>query len=349
MAHADFRNNPPHALDCLLRSRGWNEKKILNLQRAFRTQDVSGMSLLRGVRGLDPLLPHLPLQTLILEEDGADGEGNRKLVFRTADGHAVESVFMPGGRATSVCISVQAGCRMGCRFCTTGGMGFRRSLLPHEMLEQVRQVYQRHVGPGHLGCVTFMGMGEPFDNLESCRIAFDWIRSEWGWQVGAKRVTFSTTGSQGWEDFFRFPVLPNLAVSLHAVEEKVRAFLMPRVRIPLSVLRRRMGEYADRENRQVSVEYCLFRGINDSPGDADALVSYLRGVPCKVNLLTFNPSPSETVDRAFGPVPRDTLLRFRDRISRGGLPVLHRRSLGVEIGAGCGQLGGGMNLSSVVR
>jgi 23S rRNA (adenine2503-C2)-methyltransferase len=336
----DFRDLPPSRVHALLADRGWNERKILNFNHALRSQDVTGLGGLRGVRDLEPLLPLLPMRTLALGADMADREGNRKLSFRTADGHAVESVFMPGKKLASVCISVQAGCRLGCRFCATGRMGFGRSLLPHEMLEQVRRVYLRHVHPEHLGCVTFMGMGEPFDNLESCRTAFDWIRSDWGWSVGAKRVTFSTTGARGWEEFLSFPVLPNLAVSLHAAREEVRRSLMPGVRIGLEELRGHMLAYARRENKQVSVEYCLLRGVNDSPDDAGELVSYLQGVPCKVNLLNYNPDPRMEGRGEFSPVTQETLLRFRDRVSRGGLPVLYRRSLGTEIGAGCGQLGG---------
>jgi 23S rRNA (adenine2503-C2)-methyltransferase len=331
----DFRNTLASDIHALFLAHGFSERKILNFKRAFREQRVDDLKDLKGIRGLEPLLPFLPFSPLRLVRLLTDNERNSKFVFETHDGLHIESVLMPQKRNVSVCISVQAGCRFGCRFCRTGTLGFKRNLLPHEMLEQVRLVYLTDAHPGRIGCVTFMGMGEPFDNLENCRIAFDWIRSDWGWNIGAKKITFSTTGASGWEEFFSFPTLPNLAVSVHAATEEKRRHLMPRSRIPLEQLRRHMIRYSEITNKQVSVEYCLFRGFNDSREDADALSSLLKGVPCKINLLNCNPVDGSPYE----PVPDERLKQFKSWISAAGFPVLYRRSLGVEIGAGCGQLG----------
>lgn len=336
----DFRDALPCTVHALLVRHGFNERKILNFKYALRSQDVDRIDQLKQVKGVGLLAGKLPLKRIRPAAEVKDPEGNRKFVFVTQDGLPIESVLMPGKKSTSVCISTQAGCRMGCRFCHTAKTGFVRNLLPHEMLEQVRYIYLRHVHPHHLGCVTFMGMGEPFDNLANCRTAFDWIRSDWGWMVGSKRITFSTSGAGSWAEFFAFPVLPNLAVSLHSARPEVRRFLMPGARPGLVELRSRMLYYAARANKQVSIEYCLLRGVNDSPADAEALTEYLRGLPCKINLLNYNPAPvrPSTFDR-FEPVAVEELLRFRDALRCAGFPALHRRSLGIEIGAGCGQLG----------
>ena len=334
----DFRNRHPSEIATLFRAHGFSDRKILNFKHAFRQQQVADLRDLKGIRGLEVLLPSLPFEPLDLTDSIQGSAGNRKFVFRTRDDLLIESVLMPEKKNISLCISVQAGCRFGCRFCQTGKLGLMRNLLPHEILEQIRLVYLTAIHPGRLGCVTFMGMGEPFDNIDSCRIAFDWIRSDWGWSIGSKKITFSTTGAVGWDGFFAFPTLPNLAVSLHTAREEKRTRLMPRNRMPLDKLKEHMIRYTRLTNKQVSIEYCLLRGMNDSPEDADELAEYLRGVPCKINLLSYNP----VEDDPFQPVEPEHLLRFKSQLSRAGFPVLYRKSLGVDIGAGCGQLGGSM-------
>jgi 23S rRNA (adenine2503-C2)-methyltransferase len=335
----DFRNRPPSEIEALFRERGFSKPKILNFKRAFREQQVTRVDELKGIRGLEGLAPLLPLAPLRAASTVTDPEGNQKFVFETRDGLFIESVLMPGKKSISLCISVQAGCRFGCRFCRTGKLGLRRSLLPHEMLDQIRLVYLSSVHPRRLDCVTFMGMGDPFDNICNCRIAFEWIRTEWGWSIGSKKITFSTAGAVGWDEFFAFPSLPNLAVSLHAADQETRNRLMPRCNTPLAELKNRMQHYAARANKQVSIEYCLFRGVNDSPEHARALAAYLQGLPCKINLMNYNPSGEND---AFQPVGSESLLQFKSWMSEAGFPVLYRRSLGVDIGAGCGQLGESM-------
>jgi 23S rRNA (adenine2503-C2)-methyltransferase len=331
----DFRDRHPSEMDSLFQEHGFNTRRILNFKKAFREQHVDRLQDLKGVRGLEPLIPHLPLQQLCVEQVLTDVHGNQKFLFRTVDGLLIESVLMPAKHPLSVCISVQAGCRFGCRFCNTGRHGFARNLLPHEMLDQVRHIFLGGVFPRTLGCVTFMGMGDPFDNIENCRIAFDWMRSDWGWCIGSKKITFSTLGAVGWDAFFSLPTLPNLAVSLHSAVEEKRDRLMPRSTLSLSELKSRMMRFTERTNKQVSIEYCLFRGVNDSREDAKTLARYLRGLPCKINLMNYNPLKKDD----FQPVAPEGLLRFKSWMSEAGFPVLHRKSIGVDIGAGCGQLG----------
>ena len=333
----DFRNQYPGWVEALFREQGFPYQRILNFRKAFREQDVKDLRDLKGIQKLEPVLPRLPVSHLHVVKTLEDANGNRKFQFSTEDDFLIESVFMPSKRDRSICISVQAGCRFGCTFCNTGKMGFERNLLPHEMLEQIRQVYQRAVYPERLGCVSLMGMGEPFDNLRNCHIAFEWMRSGWGWDIGAKKVTFSTSGIGGWDEFFLFDVLPNLAISLHAAMPEKRQLLMPRSATTLSQLQEQIRRYWRRSNRYVSIVYCLLADVNDSDEDADALIRFAVGLPCKINLLNFNDvngSPFKAASTA-------KFERFRSRLRSGGISVLHRKSLGTSIRAGCGQLGAG--------
>jgi 23S rRNA (adenine2503-C2)-methyltransferase len=355
----DFRNNSTDTVRRIFLEAGFSEHRIGNFKKAFREQNVSELGRLKGVTLRDAPLDRLPFSPLGLVRRIADGAGNEKFVFETFDGHLIESVVLAGKRAPSVCVSVQVGCRFRCVFCHTGRIGFKRDLYPFEILDQVRQMYQTSIVPRPLFCVSFMGMGEPFDNLDNCRAAFDWIRCDWGWMIGAKKITFSTLGALNWDAFFRISPLPNLAVSLHSARDNVRRALIPGDSTGLDALREKMIRYAEITNKQVSVAYCLFEGVNDSSEDARALAAYLRGVPCKVNLLSYNPlgkavdglkHPSAESARGASPLDSASGLRFNP-VSPGrvrqfvawckeeGVAALHRKSLGVTIGAGCGQLG----------
>jgi 23S rRNA (adenine2503-C2)-methyltransferase len=355
----DFRNNSTETVRRIFLEAGFNEHRIGNFKKAFREQNVSELGRLKGVTLRDAPLDRLPFWPLRLARRVGDGAGNEKFVFETFDGHRIESVVLAGKRAPSVCVSVQVGCRFRCAFCHTGKIGFKRDLYPFEILDQVRQMYQTSIVPRPLFCVSFMGMGEPFDNLDNCRAAFDWIRCDWGGMIGAKKITFSTLGALNWDSFFRISPLPNLAVSLHSAREKVRRALIPGSSTSLDALRDKMVRYAEMTNKQVSVAYCLFESVNDSMGDARVLAAYLRGVPCKVNLLSYNPlgkaadglkHPSAENARGASPpysrrglrlepVSPGRVLEFAAWCEEEGISTLHRKSLGVTIDAGCGQLG----------
>jgi 23S rRNA (adenine2503-C2)-methyltransferase len=331
----DFRNSGVEEVHRLFAEKGFSEHRIGNFKRAFRTQPQTDLRSLKGVSGMEAVLPSLPFSPLRLVDVLEDTRGNEKYLFETRDGHSIESVVLAGKRAPSVCVSVQAGCRFRCAFCQTGKLGFRRNLLPAEMLDQVRQMYQRSIAPGHLLCVSFMGMGEPFDNIENCGRAYEWLRSSWGWYIGAKKITFSTTGALNWERFFALNPLPNLAVSLHSPSEEVRRALMPRASIGLSELKAFMIRYTALTNTRVSIAYCMLEGVNDSREDARMLADYVSGLRCKINLIDYNPIS----DGVFVPVGDGKIAEFRSWLDERGVSAFQRRSLGTEICAGCGQLG----------
>jgi 23S rRNA (adenine2503-C2)-methyltransferase len=331
----DFRNSGVEEVHRLFVDKGFSEHRIDNFKKAFRTHPLSELRSLKGVSGMEAVLPSLPFSPLRLLDVLQDSRGNEKYRFETHDGQSIESVVLAGKRAPSVCVSVQVGCRFRCSFCQTGKLAFKRNLLPAEMLDQVRQMYQRSIAPARLLCVSFMGMGEPFDNIEHCGRAYEWLRSSWGWYLGAKKITFSTIGALNWDRFFALDPLPNLAVSLHSAVEEVRRALMPRAPVELFELKARMRRYTDLTNTNVSIAYCLLKGVNDSREDASLLADYVRGLRCKVNLIDYNPIP----DGSFKPVGEGAIAEFRSWLIEKGVSALHRKSLGTEIWAGCGQLG----------
>jgi 23S rRNA (adenine2503-C2)-methyltransferase len=332
----DFRNNSLFIIENIFILNGFTNLKINNFKKSFRTFEFDNLSFLKGVKGLDKITADLPFRTLEIEKSVKDENGNEKFVFKTFDGFRIESVFMPNKDSISVCVSTQIGCRMGCTFCRTGFLGFKRNLMPDEILEQVRLIYRDRVRPAKLDCVTFMGMGEPFDNLENCKIAFEWIISSWGYQVGRQKITFSTIGTHKFPDFLKWENLPNLAVSLHSAIPEKRKALIPSAVLQLDILKNYLTDYTGRTKKQVTIEYCLFKGINDKNEDIDALADYLKGIKCKINLLNYNKN-----DRSlYQELTSDEISIFKDKLKEKGIPVLYRKSLGTGIGAGCGQLGG---------
>ena len=344
MSVLDFRDYTTAEIEAFFQRAGFSARRINNFRNAFRAKPVAetgagegqaNLATLKGVRGLEAL--ELPFRPLKLVRSLSDSEGNEKFVFRTPDGCLLESVLMPAKENISICVSVQAGCKFNCAFCNTGRMKYRRNLHTHEILDQIRQIYQTRIHPRRLRCVSFMGMGDPFDNLENSMKALDWLMSPWGFEVSRRRVTFSTSGCLPFESFLAYDKLPQLALSLHAAREETRRRLMPAAKIPLSRLKEHMRAYTKRAKCQITVEYCLLRDINDSPADAHALADYLEGLMCKVNVLNYNPTP----ECDFQPATESSRSAFLNVLRERGLNALFRKSLGADVGAACGQLGGG--------
>lgn len=331
----DLRNNSPALLEQFFAARGFNRVKVNNFKRALRCQTFAKIDRLKGVRQLKDLAPELPYSPLKLIESLADERGTEKFVFETADGYRIEAVLMPDKENISICLSSQAGCRLKCAFCQTGKMGLKRNLLPHEIIDQAQQIYRLRIHPSRLACLSFMGMGEPFDNLAPVMQAIEWLNSEWGFQIGLQKMTISTSGCLPFTPFYSYPALPNLALSLHSANPAKRRTIMPAARISLDELKSEMITYTERTGKQISIEYCLFKGFNESAADAEELIAYVKDIPCKINLLNYNYSQGSS----FQPVSDKELMEFKERLKAAGIPVIYRRSLGTKVGAGCGQLG----------
>jgi 23S rRNA (adenine2503-C2)-methyltransferase len=301
--------------------------------------------------------------TLDGHQAGDDG-WTHKLLFRLPGGDAVESVLMlyppagsrpeddweggPRGRAT-VCISTQAGCAMGCTFCATGQFGFTRHLSVGEVVEQVARVStmlpELRPGPGapdHLTNVVFMGMGEPFANLEATWGAA--YRLHRGFGLSARAITISTVGLvPGIRRAAAEPLPVNLAVSIHAADDAVRDRLVPVNRTwPIAELLDAVRDYVAATRRRVSFEYALLAGVNDDleqAGRLGRLLAPLRvpgsgGHAAHVNLIPYNPTPGT----GFSPPSKAAVRRFRDAVAATGVPVSVRANRGVGIDAACGQL-----------
>jgi len=263
-------------------------------------------------------------------------DGSRKYLFQLADGGLIESVYMPMGERTSVCVSTQAGCAVGCTFCVTGFFGAGRNLTPSEMVGQYYTIRNRHELPAEQMNVVFMGMGEPLLNFESLVTALEILYRD----LAPKRVTVSTSGIiPGIDALAALPVRPNLAVSINAPDTKRREEIMPITRkYPLSELIHALERFPLERGRTITAEYVLIAGYNDAPEDAAALARLLRGLTVKVNVIPLNEDPNLP---AWMKRPSDlTIDRFVRTLVAKRAEVTVRRSKGREIAAACGQLRG---------
>jgi len=300
----------------------------------------------------------LQAQTILLtlealeERSTADGRTG-KILFRLQDGRTVESTFMiydPSSLSRerrTVCVSTQAGCALGCRFCATGQQGFERNLFPGEILEQVlffaRRVSREQKGKNleiHRRPVTnvvLMGMGEPLANYENVRVALEIMNSKEGLGLGARQITLSTAGLvPGIKRLARENLHVELAISLHAPDNELRNRLMPINRkYPLEQLIQSAREYLEITGRRPTFEYALFQGVNDSPSQARALANLLKGLNCSVNLIIGNRTGTE-----FHPATLKQATEFEKQLRNQGINVTLRDSRGADIEAGCGQLRG---------
>jgi 23S rRNA (adenine2503-C2)-methyltransferase len=275
-------------------------------------------------------------QGLAMDQSVLSADGTRKFLFRLDDGLAVESVLIPEdvGRRT-VCVSSQVGCPLGCRFCATGTVAPSRNLTVGEIVGQL--IYIRdHFGEAAFTNIVLMGMGEPLLNLDSVAEAVKIISAGDGLSVSAKKITVSTAGLvTGIRKLADLKLKVRLAVSLNAAIQEKRAALMPVAKTyPLDELMAALRYYTDKTKSRVTLEYILFRGCNDSMEDVLALSRLVRGVPCKINLLAYNPVEGLDFER-----PSEEVLDWFARQLYPRTPaVTVRRSRGVDIDAACGQL-----------
>ena len=260
-------------------------------------------------------------------------DGTKKYLFPVGEGNAVEAVMIPDEDRKTLCVSSQAGCRMGCKFCMTGRQGFHVNLTVADILSQFIAIDEA----AELTNAVFMGMGEPLDNFGNVMRAIEVLTSDWGFGWSPKRITLSTIG-----------VLPNLrkyldstrchlAVSLHNPFPDERAEMMPVQKAwPVQEVIDMIREYDFTGQRRVSFEYTMFAGLNDDKRHADALIRLLRGLECRVNLIRFHKIP----DSPFETTPQIIMERFRDRLSNHGITCTIRASRGEDILAACGMLAG---------
>mgnify|MGYP001091971078 CR=1 FL=1 len=261
-------------------------------------------------------------------------DGTRKYLFRLADGNVIESVWMQYHHGSSVCISSQVGCRMGCRFCASTLEGLERNLTAAEMLEQIYRI-QALTGE-RISHIVVMGSGEPFDNYEALLRFLRMISDERGLHISLRNITVSTCGMVPGIRRFAEEGLPvTLALSLHAPNDEVRQKLMPIARsYPLSAVLDACREYFEKTGRRLTFEYSLVKGVNDNPKEARALAALLKGMHGHVNLIPVNP----VKERACARPDKKAIQEFRVILEKAGIAVTIRREMGRDIQGACGQL-----------
>lgn len=313
---------------------------------AFRARQVMNWVYGNNVRDFDSMtnLPaslrrHLekhcyPVISTI-EETSPDPAGNTRILLRLSDNSLTECVLMTSSGRNVVCLSTQVGCAVGCAFCASGAGGFTRNLAPGEIVEQFLHATDLLQNGSSLQGAMFMGMGEPFLNLENTLKALEILTSPDCAGLGARHITVSTVGViNGMRELTHTYPQVRLAISLHAPDEETRRKIVPRPPSTVEEIISALRELQKGPGRRVTIEYVLAAGLNDSEPHARELAGLLRGLKVYVNLIPFNPVANCPFERPAG----KSLDAFRKVLERAGVETHVRRSLGVGVSGGCGQL-----------
>ena len=328
-------------------------------EKKFRATQLFRWVHQRGVRDFDQMtdlardfraklhqLAEIRELPVLQRQDSSDG--TIKWLFDVGDGNAIESVFIPEDDRATLCVSSQAGCAVGCRFCSTGHQGFSRNLTTAEILAQlwfVEHTLRREFGLQQriISNVVMMGMGEPLQNYAALVPALRTMLDDHAYGLSRRRVTVSTSGVVPMMDRLAQDCPVALAVSLHAPLDDLRDALVPINRkYPIAELLDACRRYLPAAPRDfITFEYCMLDGVNDQPEYAQALIDLLQlrggaGVPCKLNLIPFNPFPASGLKRS----PTEAVQTFARLLMKAGIVTTVRKTRGDDIDAACGQLAG---------
>jgi 23S rRNA (adenine2503-C2)-methyltransferase len=259
------------------------------------------------------------------------GDGTKKYLYKVLNNKYIETAYIPEDDRATICVSSQAGCKMGCIFCMTGKQGFQGNLSANEILNQFRSLPEF----SKLTNMVYMGMGEPLDNLTEVLKSLDIMTAEWGYGWSPTRITVSTVGLTGKIKEFLEKSRCHLAVSLHSPFDEERKKLMPiqrtnTVKEVLSIIR----DFDFNSQRRVSFEYILFKGMNDTPAHIKELARILNGIKCRINIIRFHHIPGSE----FESPDTQATIRFREALNVKGILTTIRDSRGEDIGAACGLL-----------
>ncbi|HEX2974635.1 MAG TPA: 23S rRNA (adenine(2503)-C(2))-methyltransferase RlmN [Bacteroidales bacterium] len=264
-------------------------------------------------------------------KESVSKDGTKKYLYKVLNGKYIETAYIPEEDRATICVSSQAGCKMGCIFCMTGRQGFQGSLSANEILNQFRSLPDFR----NLTNVVYMGMGEPLDNLTEVLKTLEILTSEWGYAWSPTRITVSTVGLiSGVKEFLERSRV-HLAVSLHSPFDEERRKLMPvqktnSVKEVLDTIR----NFEMNSQRRISFEYILFKGINDTPAHVKELARILNGIKCRINIIRFHAIPGSE----FASPDMQETIRFRDALNEKGIITTIRASRGEDIQAACGLL-----------
>ena len=331
------------------------ELELTELERAldergvarFHARQLYRWVYRRGVTDFDrmtdlsrPLRAQLQSEFVIstprIVSDETSVDGTRKFVLELADTRRIESVFIPDTPSMTFCISTQVGCAMACGFCLTGKMGLVRNLTAGEIAGQVRVLASATGLLDFPFNIVLMGMGEPLHNYDATMKALRMLNAEHGLAVSPRRVTLSTVGIvPGLERLALEPLMPNLAISLHATTDEQRTALVPPNRkYPLAAILDACRRFPLKKRSRITFEYVMLAGVNDTPEDARRLARLLTGIKAKVNLIPLNPAPGIPYTRPSD----DAVDRFAQILADRYITVSVRKSRGRDIRAACGQL-----------
>ena len=321
--------------------RGFRATQVVKWVHQLGIADFDAMTNLSRVLR-EHLREHSAIRPPALVTEQISRDGTRKWLMRVDSGNSIETVFIPDGERGTLCVSSQVGCPLDCAFCATARQGFSRNLTVAEIIGQVWQA-ARALGQTpklgrHITNVVMMGMGEPLLNFENVVPAMRLMLDDNAYNLSRKRVTLSTAGVVPGIDKLAAQCPVSLAVSLHATNDELRDQLVPINRsYPLAELMAACKRYVvSNPHAEITFEYVMLKGVNDSLAEARALIRLLQGLPAKVNLIPFNPF----ADAGFERSSDADINAFRDRLSRSGIVTVTRKTRGDDIAAACGQLVG---------
>lgn len=299
----------------------------LYVRRVTDIQQMTDLSLAARTRLAERY--ELGLSAPLRESVSADG--TKKYLFKTWLGEYIESAYIPDRDRATLCVSSQAGCRMGCRFCATARQGLQHSLSAGEIINQIVSIPESQ----KLTNIVFMGMGEPLDNLDNVLDAIEILTSDWGFAWSPTRITLSTAGVARHLAEFLDKTKVHLAVSLHNPFHDQRAEIMPiENAYPIHEVCDILRRYDFTGQRRVSFEYIVMEGLNDSPAHIKELCRLLNGIKCRMNLIRFHKIP----DSPYFSPSNDRIVAFRDALTTKGIQTTIRASRGEDIKAACGLL-----------
>jgi 23S rRNA (adenine2503-C2)-methyltransferase len=285
-----------------------------NLQKSFRQELSEGF-----ITGL-----------LAPEQASESSDGTKKYLYR-AGSRFVEAAYIPEAHRNTLCLSTQVGCKMGCLFCMTGKQGFQENLEAGSIVNQLASLPEFDA----VSNIVYMGMGEPFDNLEAVLRSLTILTAEWGFGLSPKRITVSTIGVLPAIRRFLAESEAHLAISLHSPFADERKRLMPIENVhPAHQVIELLKEADVAKRRRISFEYIMFDGVNDTPRHARELVRMLHGLNARINLIHFHPIPGTPLEAS----PEEQMESFRDRLKESGITATIRKSRGQDIQAACGLL-----------
>ena len=325
-------------------------------EKAFRAKQIWQWIWQRGVTDFaemsnvskvtrELLSRHYFFDSLFPQQVQTASDGTEKTAWRLTDGEIVESVLIPGNQKFTVCVSSQVGCQLGCKFCATGTLGFKRNLTAGEIFEQVVRAQKAAEAQGQpLSNIVFMGMGEPLDNVDELFKVLEILTAPYGYAWSPKRITVSTIGvTKGLKRFLEESEC-HLAVSLHSPYPMERLSLMPVEKaFPAREVIDLIKQYDFSHQRRVSFEYIVFKNLNDSLKHAEALSCLLGGIPCRVNLIRFHAIPNVSLETS----DIVKMEAFRDFLNAKGVVCTIRASRGEDIFAACGMLSTAKNVTFV--